>query len=150
MQEMQTVTTDVWELKLPNDWREREPTKGNAVYFESPDESKGLYVTTWHVGDSQARSPLDVAESFKRIDMDGLRGMVDHDWQVVEDSVAADQTTAVLVSDYLAAERNYRIVTKIVARPPVVVRASFQDYLCEQHDRTRAYFSAMLSSVELL
>lgn len=49
----------------------------------------------------------------------------------------------------LAAAHTYRIVTKIVARPPLVVRASFHDYLCEDYRISRAYFTPIIDSLNL-
>ena len=108
---------------------------GNANAFRPPNKGSG---------------PPNRALSFRRADVKGLQNMENYLWRVVDDQSVADDTTAVVVSDYLAAANDYRIVTKILARPPLVVRASFHDYRCEQYEQSHGYFSALLSSVELL
>jgi hypothetical protein len=62
MTEYDTISTETWKVQLPSDWVEQQESDGR-LYFESADESKGMYVTTWRIDDGE---PLpDVLRSFR-------------------------------------------------------------------------------------
>jgi hypothetical protein len=142
------VSTDTWEITLPSDWVQKEPSEQGALYFESADGSKAMYISTWNVG-ANPSPPNEVAESFKAKDMRALHDMDGYKWSVVAEQVTHSECSAVVLLDNLAAANTYRIVTKILARPPLVIRASFHDYLCEDYELSRAYFTPIIDSLNL-
>ena len=147
---MPTVTSDAWTMALPDDWEQKETTESGSLCFECVDGSKGLFVTTWDLGTESSRTPRDVASAFQRMSAAALDKMDGYTWKLVAEHILpADVASAVLVSDHVAPANSYRIVTKILARPPVVIRASFHDYLCEDYAASVAYFSPILESLVL-
>jgi hypothetical protein len=76
--------------------------------------------------------------------------MKGYSWRTVAESSANDETAAISLTDYVATENSYRIVIKILARPPIVVRASFHDYQCDDYAVSSAYFAPLIDSVKLL
>ena len=150
MDDLRIFSSDTWELSLPGDWVQKEFTEHGAVCFESLDGSKALYLTTWALADDESRTPTEVAVSFKGTEVRALQDMEGYSWSVRSDRTKDSQTMAVVVTDYLAAANSYRIVTKILVRPPVVVRASFHDYLCDTYDTSREYSSPILDSLGLV
>src|SRR5262245_54321132 len=99
-----------------------------------------MYITVWGVG-SGAGPARQLAASFTAKDAAALKGMDGYRWTTIEQTITGDDRDAEAWIDSLAAEQNYRIATRILARPPVVVRASFHDYMCDGHAESRAYFT---------
>jgi len=150
MQDVRIFSSAAWELSLPDDWVQKDFTEHGAVCLELLDGSKALYLTTWTLGDGESRTPADIAASFKGTEARALQDMEGYSWSVCADRTNESQAMAVVVTDYLAAANSYRIITKILVRPPVVVRASFHDYLCDNYDTSREYFASILDSLNLV
>ena len=146
------VRGDSWTIALPDGWKAPEPISNGTVYIDSFDESKGIYLTTWLLPPEDASSaPADAAESFKDKDLEALHSMEGYTWQLVEEHVDEPDAGVVMVTmDHLAGANEYRIVTKIIARPPVVVRAAFHDYSCDDYAASRKYFAPLVQSLSLV
>ena|SRR5437763_16610235 len=150
MENPRSVSTDTWVISLPGDWVEKESTEYGALNFESADGAKAMYITTWELPDGEGpRMPKELAESFKNKSVEALHDMEGYSWQLVDDVAGQTGATAVVLVDHLAEANGYRIVTKILARPPVVVRASFHDYLCEDYEISREFFAPVVHSLRL-
>jgi hypothetical protein len=147
---MPIVTSDAWTVSLPDDWEQKETTESGSLCFECADGSKGLFVTTWDLGTEVGKPPTEVATAFQRMSAVALDNMDGYTWKVVDErTIASDRTSAILVSDHVAPANSYRIVTKILARPPLVIRASFHDYLCDDYAASLGYFTPILESLVL-
>jgi hypothetical protein len=149
MPETTVVRTDSWSLALPEGWREPETLENGTVYLDALDRSKGIYITVWTLEPGESRTPEAVAESFKSKDVQALEDMEGYGWRCVEERADRSGDTIVLLADHLAAANEYRIATRIVARLPVVVRAAFHDYLCEDYAASRDYFAPIIESLRL-
>jgi hypothetical protein len=68
-------------------------------------------------------------------------------WQVVGETSDSGENSCIAVTDCLAVENSYRTVGKIIAQPPLVVRASFHDYACSDYEASRNYFADLVSSL---
>jgi hypothetical protein len=149
---MTLVRGDSWTIALPEGWKAPETLENGTVYLDSFDESKGIYVTTWTLAPEDApKSPAAAAESFKDKDVQALRQMYGYDWELVEESVEAPDTgVAVVMADHLAEANEYRIATKVIARPPLVVRAAFHDYNCTDYAASREHFAPLIKSLNLV
>ena len=145
------VRRDSWTIALPEGWKAAETLENGTVYFDSFDESKGIYITTWMLSpEDLPESPADAAESFKDKDVQALEQMEGYTWRLVDERVdAPEPAVAVVIADHLADANEYRIVTKVIARPPLVVRAAFHDYSCDDYEVSREYFAALIQSLAL-
>jgi hypothetical protein len=147
MENYNVVRTDNWIMALPSDWEQKQTADTSSVYFESSDGTKGLYISTWSLGAEDRRAPEVVARSFKANDMKSLQNMQGYAWKVVAETCDNGENSCVAVTDCLAAENSYRTVGKIIAQPPLVVRASFHDYACADYEVSRGYFADIVSSL---
>ena len=147
-----TVRGDSWTIALPEGWKAPETLENGTVYIDSVDESKGIYVTTWMLAPEDApTSPAAAAESFKDKDVQALQQMEGYTWRLVDEHVDAPETgIAVVIADHLADANEYRIATKVIARPPLVVRAAFHDYVCGDYAASRDYFAPLIQSLNLV
>ena len=152
MTQTNVVRGDWWTIALPDRWKAPETLDNGTIYLDSFDESKGIYVTTWMLGPEEASAgAAPVAESFKNRDVEALQDMEGFDWrQVDERSDRSEAGGAVVQVDHLAEASQYRIATKVIARPPVVVRAAFHDYLCDDYEASREYFAPIIESLSLV
>ena len=145
------VRRDSWTIELPEGWKAPETLANGTVYLDSFDESKGIYITTWMLpSEDTPQSPADAAESFKDKDVQALERMEGYTWRLVDERVEAPEPeVAVVIADHLADANEYRIVTKVIARPPLVVRAAFHDYSCDDYEASREYFAPLIQSLNL-
>ena len=145
------VRGDSWTIALPEGWKAPEALDNGTVYIDSVDESKGIYLTAWTLGPQDApASPAAAAESFKDKDVEALHQMEGYTWRLVEERVEEPETgVAVVIADHLADANEFRIVTKVIARLPLVVRAAFHDYACDDHAASREYFAPLVESLNL-
>jgi len=146
------VRGDSWTIALPEGWKAPEALENGTVYLDSADESKGIYITTWTLPPEDAPAgAVAAAQSFKDKDVQMLQQMQGYAWRLLDESVDEPEAGAgVVMADHLADANEYRIVTKVIARPPLVVRAAFHDYLCDDYEVSREYFAALVQSFHLL
>ena len=146
------VRGDSWTIALSEGWRAPETLENGTVYLDSFDESKGIYVTTWVLPPEDApATPAAAAESFKDKDVKALEQMDGYVWELVDERVEAPDTdVAVVITDHLAEVTEYRIATKVIARLPLVVRAAFHDYNCNDYAASREYFAPLIQSLSLV
>ena len=143
-----TIHTDAWIISMPHDWIEKGQTEEGALYFEASDGSKGIYITTWHLAETDTRTSEQIAESFKAIDLRSLQDMDGYSWRTVAEVAEHLPNSIAVITDSLAEAKCYRLVGKILARPPVVVRATFHDYDCSQYRESLAWFSPIIQSLQ--
>ena len=82
MIETDTISTETWRLSLPSNWAEKEPG-ATPLYFESPDSSKGVYLSSWQFADD-SRTIEQIAESFQAAERRGCAGMEGREWIIPE------------------------------------------------------------------
>jgi hypothetical protein len=150
MQRLDTIHTDTWSIALPVDWVERGETEEGALYFESADGTKGLYISTWDLEEAEPQTSLEIAESFKQAGLNSLLTMDGYSWRTITDETVQAGESAVVLIDSIAEEKNYRIAGKIVASMPIVIRAAFHDYACVDHDASVEYFAPIIASLRIL
>ncbi|HYD59523.1 MAG TPA: hypothetical protein VEC35_04175 [Noviherbaspirillum sp.] len=142
-----TIRTDIWQMSLPADWEERKTADGKSLYFESRDGTKGLYIATWSLAADDRRTAEEVAGSFKAADLRALDAMDGYAWQIVNQVNRAIGQACVAITDCLATEKCYRSLGKILAAPPLVVKASFHDYACTDYQLSVDYFAPVIDSL---
>jgi len=143
-----TIRTDIWVINLPEDWEERKTPDGKSLYFECRDGTKGMYIATWSLAADDRRTAEEVAGSFKAADLRALDAMDGYAWQIVAQVNKAKGSACVAITDCLAAEKAYRTVGKILAVPPVVVKATFHDYACIDYRLSQEYFAPVIDSLQ--
>lgn len=142
-----TIRTNIWVMHLPDDWEERKTPDGKSLYFECKDGTKGLYIATWNLAGDDRRTAEEVAGSFKAADLRALDAMAGYTWQIVNQVNRANGPACVAITDSLAAQKSYRAVGKILAAPPIVVKASFHDYACTDYQVSHDYFVPIIDSL---
>ncbi len=147
MTDFDTISTDTWTIALPSDWEDKGEDDGSTHYFESADGSKGVYLNTWFVDETDDETPTELAEMFRAVDMETLEEMEDCSWRIMSDETQELPGATISVTDALAEASTYRIVGKILVRPPVVVRAAFHDYECTQYEESLAFFAPIIQSL---
>ncbi|WP_206047014.1 hypothetical protein, partial [Noviherbaspirillum denitrificans] len=60
----------------------------------------------------------------------------------------ANGGACVAITDCLAVEKCYRSIAKILATPPIVVKASFHDYACMDYRTSQDYFVPIVDSLQ--
>lgn len=147
MQTYDTIRTGTWTIAIPSDWIDKGKTENGALLFESSDGEKAMYISTWDLGNIAAGPSNEVAESFKETELRSLRNMEGYSWKTLEDQATHTENSTVVIIDSHAEAKSYRIAGKILARPPVVVRAAFHDYACEDYESSRQYFAPIIDSL---
>ena len=85
MKNFDTISTETWKVCLPTDWREQKKSDMvGSVYFESSDASKGAYFSTWRF-DDDPRSPTEILQSFRCVELRSLDEMEGRIWQRVDE-----------------------------------------------------------------
>jgi hypothetical protein len=143
-----TIHTDIWQMSLPSDWTQREVSSGKSLYFEAADGTKGVYLTTWTLGEGDQRTAEDVSASFRQADLQSLMNMPGYAGQTISEVTRSTGLACVSITDCLVAEKNYRTVGKILVVSPLVVKASFHDYACSDYDASLNYFAPMIDSLQ--
>ncbi|MCI0431276.1 MAG: hypothetical protein L0210_12160 [Rhodospirillales bacterium] len=144
-----TVRSDFWTIALPSDWKDKGKRDG-ALYFESSDGAKAMYISTVRLGSSSSKSPREkIAESFRAMDLETLREMKRFKWKTMKDETTHSKAASIVMLDSFAASKRFRILGKILVHPPVVVRAAFYDYACEDYAASDEYFAPIIKSLRL-
>ncbi len=147
MIEFDTISTETWRVRLPNDWSENNDSR-NRIYFESADGSKGAYVSTWRF-DDDPRSAAEILESFRRVEVNSFSKMENHTWEAVDEWAASGADLTIMGVDYLDRGHSYRIVCYLLASLPWVVRWSFHDYDCSDYDASKEFFGPIIDSATI-
>lgn len=145
-----TLRTDTWIMSLPSDWAQRADNGGNSLYFEAADGTKGLYISTWKLKADDSRAAEEVAKVFRANDLRSLDNMGGYQWRIVNDISDVTQDACIATTDCMADGNNYRVIGKVLAAPPFVVRASFHDYACVDYTASQTYFAPIVDSLCLL
>jgi len=148
MTDYNTISTEVWAIDLPTDWLQRDCSAEQSVYFESGDQTKGAYFSTWCIRED-ARSAREILESFRRIDVTNLQNMQNSAWETVGDWTSDNPQLSVVGTDFLDRRANYRIACHLIARLPWVVRSTFHDYDCIDYQASKQFFRPVIESLQI-
>jgi len=147
--DMDTFHAGAWQISLPADWVACVQPEGGEFAFESADGAKGLSIGTWQLEAGAGRTARAVAESFRTTNLASLGAMAGYDWEILVDEVVDLGPLSIALSDAWARAQSYRIIGVVLSRPPLAVRATFHDYYCQNIDASRAYFAAIVESLQL-
>ncbi|MDO5624987.1 MAG: hypothetical protein Q4G71_09885 [Pseudomonadota bacterium] len=143
MTHQQYATAD-WRVSLPADWRHLRTSPDGVAYFESADGHYGLYIAVWDVGDAQ-RAANDVVDEFVQAECRNLDAMPEHAWAHAPHATGPGEALV----DSLEQARHYRVICRLIAQPPLVLRASFHDYDCRDTAQSNRVLGPLLESVAL-
>lgn len=136
----------LWRICLPLDWSDGEGSLEDTLYFESQDKSKGLYIGTLSCAGSD-KTLDEVMNRIMRIGLQSMHAMEGSHWEVVQMEKTQSAGAHHWVVDCLDEHSQYRIVTKLIARPPLVISATFHDYLCEDLAASNRQLEAIIASL---
>ena len=148
MTDFDTINTETWKIRLPTDWSERECSAQHTAYFESADGTKGAYFSSWCFRDDP-RSAREILESFRCVEVRTLHEMEDHAWEPVDEFSSDEPELSELGADFLDRQARNRIVCHLIARLPWLVRSTFHDYDCADHDCSKRFFHPIIESLEI-
>ncbi|HUR90896.1 MAG TPA: hypothetical protein VMZ74_17560 [Ramlibacter sp.] len=142
------IRTPTWQLRLPEEWHEQGQSESGEAYFETQDGTKGVYVATWNIPASDKNNSRVVAQSFRSAEMASLKRMEGYEWELLLDEFVALESMFITICDAWAPAKAYRIASKVIADVPVVVRAAFHDYQCDDLEESQLYFAAIIHSLQ--
>jgi len=142
----QTISTDLWEVELPEDWRLVESETGQSIYFESPDGAAGAYFLAWRVSQPSLRVAV---QSMRDTERRSLPRTEQGKWEVMRESSGGDEAGVDDVVEYFNRESCYRIASRILGRADHCVRFAYHDYSCTEFDRSVSESKEWLASLTL-
>lgn len=132
-----------WRVELPDDWTWQRESDGIA-YFESADRRRGLYIAVWDIQATQ-RTQQDVLDEFARVTIANQDSLPDHHW--IHRTVPLGDGDLLIES--VDAGRGYRVLTRVITRLPLVLRAAFHDYAFTTVPESNAHLGSALQTVLL-
>ncbi|HYV18756.1 MAG TPA: hypothetical protein VFC25_06985 [Verrucomicrobiae bacterium] len=129
----QVVSTDFWEAQLPEDWVHKEAEPSQEVYFEAPDHTAGVYISTWRIADESLQKAL---QTTRAVELKHLPAPRSGFWQVVSSTPIEDTPEIDARAEYFNRADQYRIVSRLLGRGDKYIRVTFHDYGCS--DRARS------------
>ena len=143
---VQTVSTDHWEAQLPEDWFHKPGQSERAVYFESPDHTAGVYLSTWRPnGQTLVAAARDAQAAVKR----NLPTADDSVWEILKAKEDVSDAGFDLRSEYFNRKEAYRIESRILGRTDYYVLLNFHDYDCADPAASAARWSPWVESLRL-
>lgn len=147
MTHFKTIETDVWTIALPYDWQQGERTSDGELYFESLDGTKALYISTWDVS-SETETTETVLQFFLAVEEKANENMPNSRWSLMEKRLKKNSDAAMML-DWYDKDKQYRIVSKILVRLPVIVKSSFHDYECTDYEASKALLKPFVESLKI-
>ena len=141
------LANHLWRLCLPLDWSDGEGSLEDTLYFESQDKSKGLYISTLSYENSE-KSLDEVMNRILSIGLQSMHAMEGSRWEVVQMEKTQSDGVHCWVVDCVDEGSRYRIVSKLIARPPLVISTTFHDYLCEALSSSNKLMEPIIASLE--
>lgn len=143
---VQTIRTDHWVARLPEDWSrvDREPPE--VVYFEAPDHSAGVYFSNWRVAGQSLRAAMQDAGAIER---QSLPPSATGEWEVLRQLEADTDSQLETTTEYLNRVDQYRIVSRLLGRDDEYVRMTYHDYACTDLGRSVERSGPIIESLAL-
>jgi len=146
--DFETVGLGNWTIRVPKDWMVTDESSAGVMHMESGNGTKAVSVSTWNLGAAQRSGP-EVAEAFKQAGLKSLREMAGYTWQEMAEESLQAGAISIAFTDSWDAANSYRIAGLVMARPPLILRATFHDYACVDYAASARYFAPIIDSLEL-
>jgi hypothetical protein len=124
---IQTISTDFWEVQFPETWVYKDQGIEKTTYFEAPDGTQGVYLSTWRTDDEPL---LAAMRSARVIEQRHLPTAGDGEWEVLQSTEQEGELCTEVRSEYLNRAAGYRIVSRLLGRADCYVRLTYHDYGC--------------------
>lgn len=145
---LDTISTETWRIRIPADWNETKPAPGGGFCFESPDETKAVFVATWNL--SKAQNTLgEKVRSFYSVETRTLHAMEGRQWDMRREWLYEQDGCTVAGFDAYDAGSCYRIVSQIIGKDEWIVRSGFHDYHCPDFGKSVDFFEPIVKSLEI-
>jgi hypothetical protein len=148
MSDVHNLTSQHWQMQLPSDWREESDHLEGAIYFVSGDDSKGMYIGTWQF-DNDPRTAEQLLKHFEKVQLE-QNSDAEAQWKVLQVRTSSSGAVHSLTLDSYDEANKYRVILRVLAQPPFVVRAAFHDYYCEDLAESSGYFEPIIGSLKLV
>ena len=141
-------TTESWTIEFPNDWIDSKDDEG-TLYLESPAGDKGLYVSLWHMSESELRGSRELIETFQETELRNFLPQGES-WDLISHVSDGDAVAATGCWAGINVGRKYWICGKQFAAGKYVLRATFHDYDSSGPAASSDFFSAIAGSLALV
>ena len=141
------MSSDFWEVRLPDDWALKENDINHATYIEAPDGSHGVYVSAWRDTSRPLLAAMLEARAIERRNLPDVGG---NDWEVVVSTEQHSRADVEIRSEYLSRSANYRIVSRSLGRGDSYVRLTYHDYNCRDYQNSAERSEPWVLSLRLL
>jgi len=148
MTDLHTLQSDSWRVELPADWEETEGAPEGVLYFRSGDKSKAFYICTL-LFENDERTVEQILTSIQATEIESNSQMDDSHWKIIAQRKYCDAGVHSWRIDSYDETSSYRIQGKLLAKLPLVVRATFHDYYVEDLNESSRYFEPIISALEL-
>jgi hypothetical protein len=148
VQDFETIGIGNWTMRVPKDWVVTDESSAGVLHLESGNGAKAISVSTWNLGGGAMRPGAEIAEAFKQAELKSLREMAGYTWQLMAEESLQAGALSIVFTDNWDPANNYRIAGLVMARPPLVVRATFHDYACVDYPASGRYFAPIIDSLE--
>jgi hypothetical protein len=146
--DFETIGIGNWLIRVPTDWMVTDESSASVLHLESGNGAKAISISTWNLGAGVGRPGAEIAEAFKQAELKSLREMAGYTWKpMAEESLQAGAISIVFTDNWDRAN-TYRIAGLTMVRPPLVVRATFHDYACDDYEASARYFAPIIDSLE--
>ncbi|EIQ01428.1 hypothetical protein OpiT1DRAFT_06006 [Opitutaceae bacterium TAV1] len=143
-----SISTETWCINLPADWKETGEAPSGGFYFESPNETKGIYVATWNMSNQQGSSS-DKVRSFLSTEARTLHAMEGKTWNILREWFYEQDGCVIAGFDAYDSACSYRILSQIIGKDEWTVRAGFHDYDCSDYALSERFFAPLVSSLRI-
>jgi len=146
MPDYNTISTEQWQILLPDDWMQKPQGGGpGSFYFEASDGTKGAYISVFTRTDPESPALTDLA-TWRDTEIRNLHAMTGHHWEIIEEWQHDEGGTAISASDCLERSTKYRIVCLRMTQFPWLVRVSLHDYDCNDYELSKQAFLPLIDS----
>lgn len=124
---IQTISTDFWEVQFPEDWVHKDQGIENTAYFEAPDHTQGVYLSTWRATNEPLLKAMIGARAIERRHLPPVEA---GEWEVLQSSEHEGESCTEVRTEYFNRGAAYRIVSRALGRADCYVRCAYHDYGC--------------------
>ena len=146
--EFDRITTHNWTIAFPADWIDK-TQEGKSLYFESPDQEKGFYLSLWNMSDKELRTSEELVKSFQSTEIESFLNDPKN-WELLHKELNFNGSQAIGTWEVFNKLNSYRVYGKVISKGSFVLRATFHDYNCENIELSKEFYLPIVNSLELL
>ncbi len=120
-----------WKVKIPMNWHPGDAPNKEQWYFESPDGTKGIYISSFDTGTTSELGMVRVLENARDVQQNSFKVMKGYNFQTSSSSIEKMAMKQMFTQDDYDAVNKYRIIEKVIVAPNIEIRVSIHDYWSE-------------------